>query len=348
MNLFRTVVCALLSLIHLTACTGQEVSSTGRDLQLAFYNVENLFDTLDQADHEDDDFTPAGRLHWTTDRYLRKIDHIGQVFQEMGHPGLIGLAEVENRQVLEDLVQSRNMVAGNYGIVHFDSPDHRGIDVALLYDRDRVRIKDAIAIPVQVKDSLIEHYTTRDILHARVLVDGDRELQVWVTHWPSRRDGPAVSFSRQSQVAHQMRSALDSALAANPKACMVLMGDFNDEPTDATLREILGSGDGIHSHLFNGMEALERQGLGTYCYRGDWNLLDQILFTPNFLDGAAVWGYVDSRIYRERFMLYEDRTNGWLPNRTYGGSRYFGGYSDHLPVLSTIRPNGPNQTPAGK
>ena len=303
-------------------------------VQIGFYNVENLFDTLDDPLRDDDDFTPEGKQHWTADRYQRKLEHMADVITGMEMPDIMGFAEVENRLVLQDLVEMGSLRTQDYQIAHFDSPDHRGIDVALIYKSQRFHVVEGRPIHVDIQDLLVPGYTTRDILYCQLQATDGRILHVFVVHWPSRRDGPEVSLARRMQAARQLQAAIDEVRTQHPEGSLVILGDFNDEPTDQTLREVLraGSRDESDMALFNAFWEFDRSDLGSYYYRGDWNMLDQAILSRNFLSEKADWQYTRSDIFKQNFMLYQDQKYGPLPNRTDGGTRYFGGYSDHLPV----------------
>ncbi|MCF8236657.1 MAG: endonuclease/exonuclease/phosphatase family protein [Saprospiraceae bacterium] len=306
---------------------------------IGFYNVENLFDTVDDPDRADEDFTPDGKQHWTRARYQKKLDHLAQVIAGMGYPEIMGFAEVENRSVLQDLCQTDGLADKGYHIAHFDSPDHRGIDVALIYQSSRFESISSTPVHVTIDDVLVPEYTTRDILYCQLRSKQGHDLHLLVNHWPSRRDGPEVSGARRMQVARQLDIVLQSIRTDDPDAYIVVLGDFNDEPVDLTLRE------GIHAGpisdpdalLFNTMWELDATNQGSYYYKGDWNMLDQILLSRNFTGPKPTWTYDTTSIYKDSFMLYKDKKYGPLPNRTYGGTRYFGGYSDHLPVMIRIR-----------
>lgn len=323
----------LISMISMQCATTRSMG--GEPISLAFYNVENLFDTSDDPNHADEDFTPDGKQQWDTERYNHKLGHLADVIEAMGHPGIIGFAEVENRSVLVDLCNTGSMGERGYQITHYESPDHRGIDVALIYQAALFTEIESRPISVAVDDPLVKDYTTRDILYTQLKSVTGKTLHVIVNHWPSRRDGPEISEARRMQVASQTRAVLDEIQMEDPDGYFVVMGDFNDEPTDRTLREVMGAGSNTDqsSSLFNAMWELDQAKKGSYYYRGDWNMLDQIILSKNFLAPKGLWKYDSTTVFSAPFMLYNDPKNGPLPNRTFGGTRYYGGYSDHLPVM---------------
>lgn len=339
MNPIQLIIGGGLVLLSLVSMQCATTKTKGEEpVTLAFYNVENLFDTLDDANHADEDFTQEGKQQWNADRYRKKLTHLADVIAAMGHPTIIGFAEIENRTVLKDLCETGSLAEYGYQIAHFDSPDHRGIDVGLIYQTRRFSGIEVHPIPVHIDDQLVAGYTTRDILNARLRTGSGKSIQILVNHWPSRRDGPEISENRRMQVAHQARTAIDEIQRNEPDAFVVIMGDFNDEPVDRTIREVIRAGAESDSSalLFNAMWTLDQQNKGTYNYRGEWNMFDQIILSRNFLTSKSQWSFDSTTVFSEPFMMYNDPKYGPLPNRTFGGTRYFGGYSDHLPVMVTI------------
>jgi len=309
---------------------------------LAFYNLENLFDTHNDSLTFDDARTPGGNYRWTSERYREKIKHISAVLSEIGSavtsatPDLIGLCEVENRQVLDDLIQQPKLIGSDYGIIHFDSPDERGIDVALLYKR-------AVFTPLAFNSRRLLLYDedgmrdyTRDPLVVTGLLDGE-ELHLIVNHWPSRSGGQARSDPYRKAAAELNRQILDSLSAEYSRPAVVLMGDLNDNPTDSSLKKVLKTKSDPFSlaegEWYNPMESLYRKGAGTLAYRDIWSLFDQILLTAPLLDGTQ-GNYHFWRVgihHPPELSVQKGRYKGY-PLRTYSGGRYSGGYSDHFPV----------------
>jgi len=304
--------------------------------RVAFYNVENLFDTLDNPLTADDDFTPGGRQKWNTERYQEKLDHVAQVIAGMNFPALVGLSEVENEGTLEDLAVQKRLFGYNYQPILQESPDFRGIDVALLYEKSVFQPLFINTLTINFPPEIIEDYTTRDILHVTGLYRGLDTLHVFVNHWPSRRDGQAESEPRRVFVAEQLRAAVDKLFARNPKAQIIIMGDFNDEPSNRSIRDVLGavaqnntkSMTGLYNAFANRSENMP----GSYNYRGDWNMLDQIIVSKNI-------ELANPTIYRKGEMIFDHPRYGEMPNRTYGGPNYYGGYSDHFPIFVDLKLN---------
>lgn len=305
-----------------------------------FYNVENLFDTRNDSLTADDDFTPAGRMHWTNSRYFEKLNKISKVIIAAGGwqpPAVVGFCEIENRKVLNDLINSSALSKFPYQIVHGDSPDERGIDVALIYDSRYVRILSHRLIKVGHRA-----LKTRDILYAKALTDGDT-LHLFINHWPSRSGGQLESDPDRMFAAKVLRKAVDSVFVKNRSAKIIITGDFNDEPDDRSLKAGLKAlplnGINQKDALYNLTAEPKGAVKGTLKYQGDWNLFDQIIVSGGMLvDSKGLNTNKESyKIYHNSFMLETDYSfSGVKPFRTYLGFRYHGGFSDHLPVILEI------------
>ncbi|MCB0662498.1 MAG: endonuclease [Saprospiraceae bacterium] len=326
-----------LMLLVLGACNTKQVNQTRlpENVQIGFYNVENLFDTIDNPLKNDDEFTPQGEKQYTTDRYQKKLENITRVFTEMGMPAIIGMCEVENEAVLKDLVQTGTFKDFPYKIVHFESPDERGIDNALIYRTDLFKViaKDYIRI---VFPEEMEEDATRDVLVVRGQFSNGKDILLLVNHWPSRRGGLEVSEPKRIFVAGEILRTLDSLQKVYPNLPVLLMGDFNDEPLNNSILKKLNAGqvaDNPEDHkLYNLFYDEDVQDKGTYNYRGTWNLMDQFIVSGNLLNGKSGYKVSNAIIFQKDWMMYEDKKNGPVPSKTYGGPNYYGGYSDHLPV----------------
>ena len=339
----KTVWLILLSAI-LYAAHGQGKEQTDPYIVM-FYNVENLFDTEDDPATLDDEFTPGSDKQWTRERYEKKLDDLSEVFRSVDKknmPAIIGLCEVENRQVLQDLISTRKMKKEEYGIVHQDSPDIRGIDVALIHRKDLYEVELWKTIPVEIPSDSV---TTRDILYVKGKAPGDEVLHCFVNHWSSRRDGEKETERRRIYASVTLRKAVDSILNFEPEAKIIIMGDFNDEPTNSSLHTFLNANNKrwntTNRDLYNlmyDMHNFERK--GTYSYKGIWNMLDQLIVSQALIrdrEGIHL-DFTDGRIFREDWMMYENPKIGeTTPNKTYGGVSYFGGVSDHLPVYLILK-----------
>ena len=310
--------------------------------RVMFYNVENLFDTSDDALTQDEEFTPCGKKHWTKDRYVDKLRSLARVVDSVGGgewPLMVGMAEVENRRVLGDLTRKTRLVRGKYGIVHQDSPDGRGIDVALLYRKDCMEILSEeflrVAFP---EDTTIK---TRDILYAKGGALGVDTLHIFVCHFPSMRGGEKQSEWKRERAAAVVRAKVDSLFRINRDAAVVIMGDLNGKantPAHRILCPQAGSRDFHSGELYNPGYYLLNASHGSYRYRGQWQTIDHILVSGSLLNGkSSLRATPKTEVYSASFLLEEDKKYfGFKPFPTYKGPRYTGGFSDHLPVYIGI------------
>lgn len=303
--------------------------------RIAFYNVENLFDTLDHPLHADEEFTPFGKKQWNSERYQKKLSDLAKVVEGMAFPDLIGVSEVENIKVLEDLVQQERLRDKNYEIVHFESPDYRGIDVGLLYAKKAFKVKKAEAIRIDFPTDIVEDYTTRDILKVEGVYRKKYRMHIFVNHWPSRRGGLAASEPKRVYVAQQLKREVDQIVQKDADAAIVILGDFNDETDNKSISEVLAVSafDGAFSKrsLYNSFSELDDQKKGTYSYKGNWNMLDQIIVSSALRDSKGL-EVSQPTIFQAKWMTFQHKEHGAIPNRTYGGPNYYGGISDHFPV----------------
>jgi predicted extracellular nuclease len=302
---------------------------------IAFWNVENLYDTIDDPAVNDEEFLPAGKNHWTRERYNCKLQNLSKVILSMNSgsgPDILGLAEIENKNVLFDLTQCTGLKSKMYGIVHFDSPDKRGIDVALIYRKKKFRVLESKAINVS---NPADTFFTRDILLVKGILGKTDTIWIFVNHWPSRRGGKDESDKKRMRAALILRNASDSIERLFPRAQILVMGDFNDEPTDKSIRMLAFSEDRIGGFV-NLMDSLKAAGDGSYHYKKEKNMLDQVMVTKSFRYKKGYYVY-RAEIYRQEWMTginYKDDPPG--PLHTYAGSRYIGGYSDHYPVIAYL------------
>lgn len=333
---FIFLVAFLLS-FHLTA---QNNPGKRADIRIMFYNTENLFDTIDDPLTNDNEFLPKAKNNWTGPRYYHKLQKIYQVIAAVGEerpPELIGFAEVENRKVISDLIYKTPLEKYPYKIIHKESPDQRGIDVALIYRSDKVKCisSDFISIAFQGnKDK-----TTRDILYFKALINNDT-LHVFVNHWPSRRGGQKKSDSSRALVARILRQKTDSLFAGNPNSKIVITGDFNDEPQDKSLSSGLGAvkiNDQMKSKELYNLSWAKKISCkcGTYRLENNWEMLDQFIVSGSLLLSAKNLSTSTEYLHigEFKFLLKEDSMfGGYKPIRTYQGPAYTGGFSDHLPI----------------
>lgn len=311
-----------------------------KSLRIISYNVENLFDCWNDSLINDEGFLPNSMRGWTYKRYQHKLVAISKVIAAMGEwntPLLVGLCEVENRTCLKDLCTKGGLQAYGYDIIHYDSPDRRGIDVALLYDKRTFTLLSSEA--VKVGTTAQKPFVTRDILYAKGIVEHADTLHVFMCHFPSRWSGMYETQHLRVEAAHVLRHKVDSITTHHPQALIVIMGDFNDEPFDKSMAQTLDArtvGPTIEKQaLYNLMRLPENQQQGTHYYQGQWNCFDQIIVSGALLTGEATFRVAQStaHVFKPDFLLIDDEKQlQRRPWRTYNGMKYWGGFSDHLPV----------------
>lgn len=311
---------------------------------IAFYNVENLFDTIRNTEINDVEYTPQGG-GWTHKKYSQKIDNLSRVISEIGindqqkePPAILGVAEIENRGVLEDLVKHPKLARYDYGIMHYDSPDRRGIDVALLYRKKYFVITSSSAIPLIIynTDGSGKRVYTRDQLLVSGYLDGE-EMHFIVNHWPSRSGGEKRSSPYREQAGALNKKIIDSLLQINPKAKVMTMGDMNDGPYNKSIKQSLGAERKKENTKINGVfnpfEELSKKGLGTLAYRDAWDLFDQIIITGTFLDtndkDYSTYKYWKAGIFNKPYLVQKEGQYKGYPLRNSNGEV---GFSDHFAV----------------
>lgn len=333
------LLCALLTIIVFEGAAQKKCFAC-----IGFYNTENLYDTIKQPNVDDSEFTPQGPTKWNSERYNLKIKHISDVISRLGFdvvadaPLAVGLAEVENRGVIEDLINSAGLKPFNYGIAHVDSPDKRGIDVALIYRKDLFKVTAVHAARLRI--DTLPGFLTRDQLVVSGIFDG-KPLHFIVNHWPSRVGGEEKSAPLRVAAARLCRSLGDSLMKLDPKAKIVIMGDLNDDPINESVIKYLHIKTTLHAthrgDLFNPMYKLFKDGKGTLEYKGKWNLFDQFIVSNGLIKGGKhAYHFVNAYIYKEQYLLEQIGTYKGTPWRTYAGTKYLGGYSDHLPSYILI------------
>ncbi|MBK3518326.1 endonuclease/exonuclease/phosphatase family protein [Carboxylicivirga marina] len=321
------------------------ISNSNEPVVVGFYNLENLFDTINSPGVRDGEFTPEGQKMWNSVRYADKLDKMAAIIRHLGDtigvngPAILGLCEVENRSVIEDLVAHNSIKELGYEIIHRDSPDRRGIDVALLYQPSVFEVKNVKAHPLYIYDQNDgDRIYTRDQLLVSGLVKGEM-LHVVVNHWPSRYGGEERSRPSRKAAAQLSRSIVDSLQSINEHANIILMGDLNDDPHNVSVKEELRAvvkKDLQNDDLYNPFAEKHQEGEGTLCYRGTWNMFDQIVMSQSLLSGSASLKYKNSYVYSIEPLKVQEGKYKDYPFRTYVGNRYDGGYSDHYPVVIVI------------
>ena len=330
---------------------------------VAFYNFENLFDTIDDPETFDEEWTPTGLQRWSVDKYQKKLSNLARVLAEIGSsentdaPTFIGGCEIENRNVLEDLVKQPQLIEKDYGIIHFDSPDKRGIDVALLYRKNKFKPTSSINIPLYIykkeisrKDEIKinpqdimddelqvspKNYRvyTRDQLLVTGFLDGE-EINIIVNHWPSRSGGEKKSSPFREAAGTLNRKIIDSLQRINPKAKVITMGDLNDGPYNKSVKIALGAkakkAEVKEFGIYNPFEEMAKNGMGTIAYRDAWDIFDQIMVSETLIQtDYSSFRYWKAGIYNKPFLIQNSGQYKGYPLRH---STTEIGFSDHFPV----------------
>ncbi|MBL7813154.1 MAG: hypothetical protein JNL57_13110 [Bacteroidetes bacterium] len=303
-------------------------------LVCGFWNVENLFDTRNDA-WNDDDFTPAGKLNWTTKRYKNKLEHTARVIHAMD-ADILGLCELESAAVLKDLLAESELKNKGYAFVHYDSPDERGIDAGVIYRSAVCDVlnSQAIAVTLDAGDK------TRDILYTQFKLKktGDT-LHVFVNHWPSRREGEAISEPKRCTAARTLQQFISSRRLES--RAVLICGDLNDNPWDSSVRHVLNSarpGKNTTATLLNLTALLNVREGGSLRHNGRWDLFDQMIVSRSLWDSAAApfihFMHYSHVVFSPQWMRVAEGKQKGSPLRTFSGNTYLNGYSDHFPVLA--------------
>lgn len=309
---------------------------------VGFYNLENLFDTLDTPDVNDLEFTPKGKRVWNTEKYYKKLDNLALVISKLATEqiqdgiSILGVSEIENISVLEDLVKHPDLVSRDYQIIHFDSPDRRGIDVGLLYNPKQFKPSHSKAIPLKIYDDKDEAVLTRDVLYVSGIMNGD-ELHVLVNHWPSRSGGEKRSAPFRKAGADLCKMVYDSLVQINPDVNLIVMGDLNDDPVSTSVKKNLQAKPKKNKikkgQMFNPMYAPYKKGIGSNAYRDAWSLFDQVILSKGLIEkNQKGLFYYKAIVYKENFMIQKEGKYKGYPMRTFSGDTFINGYSDHFPV----------------
>ncbi len=331
-----TFLCCLLTV----SLSSQNVQSP-RNLNILFYNTENLFDTLDDPETQDDEFLPQAKRRWTDTRLKLKLDHIAQVIiVSCGYeaPAIVGVCEVENRLVLESLVRDTPLEKLGYGIIHKDSPDERGIDVAMLYRKKDIEPLEYHYYPL--RDDQGKILKTREILYVTVRVKSGDTLHLFFNHWPSRYGGQAETEPLRV-LAGRTLSKLTAPLLKEPgRTFIVIMGDFNDQPQNRSIREGLGAKSTDNPEVTGELVNLSVLWTpeGTLKFRQSWQIFDQVIVSDYLLKGDKLHvDPEDAQIVSPDFLFEPDpKFKGKRLFRTYYGYKFQGGFSDHFPVRLLI------------
>lgn len=324
----------------------QEGIAAKNSLTVVFYNVENLFDTINNPATNDEEFLIKSPKQWDITRYQKKISDLASVLASVNEkelPALIGLAEIENKNVIQDLIAAQKLRKAKYSIVHFESKDERGIDVALLCNQEEIELLDSK--PVSVSFGKDVQDLTRDILYARCRIKGDKILHVFVNHWPSRSPNQEESEFKRVMAAVALRKEVDNILNSDNEAGIIILGDFNDEPTNKSMLQILNASNKLKNQNYRDLYNLmydphNIKGEGSITYKGEWQMFDQVIVSVPLLKKGS--GYYtlpgEGKVFRNNQVMVKDPVSGaQVINRTYAGEKYLGGVSDHLPVYTILR-----------
>ncbi|MGB5848744.1 MAG: endonuclease/exonuclease/phosphatase family protein [Ignavibacteriaceae bacterium] len=333
----------IINLIFLSSLSSAQ--SNNDTLFIAFWNLESLFDTIDDTEKNDEQFLPDGDNEWTNDRLDIKLNHLARVIRSMNNsngPDLLGVCEVEHQSMLDSLI-ARYLDDINYKIAYVESPDKRGIDNGLIYNSNIFELILVKGDTVHLKDN----WPTRPIVNVKLIYKSVDTLSVYINHWPSRSRGREMSEPNRIAAASTLRISVDEDFNLNPSAKIIVFGDFNDEPTNLAILETLDANtfkcDSIKAEyllntkgeLFNTSFTAYEDGLGTYKYRDDWNMLDQIIISGDLITNPDFYYICNSfNIYKPYFMVTQSGNYIGTASPTYGGKEYLGGYSDHFPVTA--------------
>lgn len=311
----------------------------------AFYNVENLFDTIDDPHINDNEYLPTADKKWNTYKYKTKLANLSRVIasvSEDNFPVVIGFCEVENKEVLTDLASTEKLKKANYEIIHRNSPDARGIDVAAMYRKDKFKLIEHHYYPISY-DSDSNVSKTREILHIKGVVFGKDTVHLFYNHWPSRVGGEEESKHKRKAAAEKVKQKTDSLFKINSNTKIIIMGDLNDHPTDENVEKVLGA--------FNEKSTVEKMYLinllyeehldkkGTHSYKNEWGVLDNIIVSSGLLHAkkGARTKNENACIFKQDWMLYTNKNGDQSPSRSFSGDKFHeNGYSDHLPVYITV------------
>jgi hypothetical protein len=315
---------------------------------VGFYNLENLYDTINDPNRDDEEFLPASDRQYNSSVYWDKLSRLSSVITQMGREvnpeglAVLGVAEIENDTVLHDLVKQKDLKESNFQVVHYNSPDVRGIDVGLLYNPKYFKLINSAPLFVQLPGGAKDAFFTRDVLYVKGVLLTDT-VHIFVNHWPSRRGGEERSAPARAAAAMVAKVRIDSLCAIDPEAKIILMGDLNDDPVSPSMTEVLkakGHVEDVTSpELFNPWMKMYKNGIGTLAYQDSWGLFDQIVVSHGWLSKEQKGlFYYKANIFNKEFMVQKTGKFRGYAKRTWDGITYNYGYSDHFPTyLSFLR-----------
>jgi len=338
----------LLSAVILIGCfsSGLAQKSTYHPAIIAFYNLENFYDTVNNPKVDDEEFLPNSERHYNTRIFLDKVSRLASVVSQIGtdvNPdglALLGVAEIENDTVLTALINHKDLKGRNLKFVHFNSPDVRGIDVALFYNPKYFTPLYSEPLFVKLPGGSKDSYFTRDVLYVKGILDGDT-VHVMVNHWPSRSGGEERSIPARAAAAGVDKRIVDSLMTINPKTKIVIMGDLNDDPVSPSLTKTLGAkgnmADVKEKQLYNPWVDFYKRGIGTIAYQDAWGLFDQVVVSQAWLNKEQTgYFFYRANIFNREFLVQQTGKYKGYPKRTWDGTTYNYGYSDHFPVFITM------------
>jgi len=326
---------------------------------ISFYNLENLYDTVNNPNVNDEEFLPSGPRNYSGAIYKDKLNKLSTVISQIGTeinpdgPAILGVAEVENDTVLKDLTRNPLIAKRNYQIVHYDSRDIRGVDVGLLYNPRYFTVEASNKLFVKLPAGAKDAYYTRDILWVKGKLNGET-IHIYVNHWPSRSGGEERSRPGREAAARVARQHIDSIFGQEPNAKIVLMGDLNDDPVSPSVASVLNARgkekEVKNGALFNPWTSLYRKGIGTLAYQDAWGLFDQIIISEAWLNkDQSGFFYYQPHIFLREYMVENKGRYKDYPMRTWDGNSYRGGYSDHFPTyIIFLKKVAANADPAKK
>lgn len=338
------------TLLSILCVSAMLIAFAQKPYKVVFYNLENLFDTINDPNKNDEEYLPEGARKWTTYRYNQKLENMSRVLfdiaaKDRNFPTVIGVSEIENRLVLEDLLATPKLAKANYRIVHYDSPDRRGVDCAFFYRPDKFQLEGSEAHNISFPGR--PNFLTRDLVAMWGKIEGEPFYFI-VSHWPSRLGGKERSQYSRDFVAEKCKHICDSVRKVNPATKVVIMGDFNDDATDKSVTHVLGAKGNIKkldkNDMFNPFHDMLKAGYGTLAYRDSWNLFDNIVVSENLAtastgtlkiqkaEGSKFYG----NIFISPYMIQKEGQYKNYPLRSFVGSNFQNGYSDHFPVYIYI------------
>ena len=338
------------TLLSILCVSAMLIAFAQKPYKVVFYNLENLFDTINDPNKNDEEYLPEGARKWTTYRYNQKLENMSRVLfdiaaKDRNFPTVIGVSEIENRLVLEDLLATPKLAKANYRIVHYDSPDRRGVDCAFFYRPDKFKLEGSEAHNISFPGR--PNFLTRDLVAMWGKIEGEPFYFI-VSHWPSRLGGKERSQYSRDFVAEKCKHICDSVRKVNPATKVVIMGDFNDDATDKSVTHVLGAKGNIKkldkNDMFNPFHDMLKAGYGTLAYRDSWNLFDNIVVSENLAtastgtlkiqkaEGSKFYG----NIFISPYMIQKEGQYKNYPLRSFVGSNFQNGYSDHFPVYIYI------------